>query len=382
MRRLSILGSTGSIGKQTLEVCRKAPADFTVEGLSCGSDTDTLYEQIKEFRPEAAAVSDPDKGGKLAKRLKEEGISTEIYTGPDASNVIAELPSCDTVVGAIVGFAGLRPVYHAIRAGKTIALANKETLVSGGDFIMPLAKEKGVDILPVDSEHSAIWQCLRNGDEKNLDRILITASGGPFRGKNRDDLLDVTCEKALAHPTWKMGKKITVDSATLANKGLEVIEARRLFDTNVQNISVVVHPESLIHSLVRTSDGILYAQISEPDMRHPIMGALCWPEYADSGLEKFSLAGRSMSFYEPRRDDFPLLGLAESAADKGASYTIAFNAADEIAAWAFIDNKIGFLKIAETVQKTLAADWTSEPRDFDDVFEADKKARAIAEAAL
>ncbi|MBR5097466.1 MAG: 1-deoxy-D-xylulose-5-phosphate reductoisomerase, partial [Treponema sp.] len=166
------------------------------------------------------------------------------------------------------------------------------------------------------------------------------------------------------------------------NKGLEVIEARRLFDTNVQNISVVVHPESLIHSLVRTSDGILYAQISEPDMRHPIMGALCWPEYVESGLEKFSLAGRSMSFYEPRRDDFPLLGLAESAADKGASYTIAFNAADEIAAHAFIDKKIGFLKIAETVQKTLAADWSAEPRDFDDVFEADKKARALAEAAL
>ena len=192
----------------------------------------------------------------------------------------------------------------------------------------------------------------------------------------------MTPEQALKHPNWSMGAKITIDSATMMNKGLEVIEARRLFDTNVQNISVVVHPESLIHSLVRTSDGILYAQISAPDMRHPIMGALCWPEYAESGLEKFSLAGHNMSFYEPRRDDFPLLGLAESAADKGASYTIAFNAADEIAANAFIQEKIGFLKIAQAVQKTLAEDWSSEPRDFDDVFEADKKARSIAEAAL
>ena len=207
MRRLSILGSTGSRGKQTLEVCRKAPADFTVEGLSCGSDINTLYEQIKEFSPKAVAVSNEEKGQELAKRLMDEGIRTEVFLGHNANSVIAEISESDTVVGAIVGFAGLEPVYRAILAGKTIALANKETLVSGGDFIMPLAKEKGVDILPIDSEHSAIWQCLRNGDYKNLDRILITASGGPFRGKKRDELTDVTAEKALNHPTWKMGGK-------------------------------------------------------------------------------------------------------------------------------------------------------------------------------
>ena len=383
MRRLSILGSTGSIGQQTLEVCRSAPADFTVEGLSCGSDTDTLYEQIKEFGPKAAAVSDPVKGGELAKRLKEEGIKTEIYTGPESSTVVAELSSCDTVVGAIVGFAGLKPVYHAIKAGKTIALANKETLVSGGDFIMPLAKEKGVDILPVDSEHSAIWQCLRNGDEKNLDRILITASGGPFRGKSREDLTDVTVEKALAHPTWKMGGKITIDSATMMNKGLEIIEAHHLFGVDVDKIDVVVHPQSVVHSMVRLKDGSVLAQMGRPSMILPILVALYYPKRGlavTRPFDPFEAGCNNLTFEKCDTDLFRLVGLAYEVGRKGGLLPAVMNAANETAVMAFLDGKIGFLDIEKTVYEVVDefAGKAGQTVDLDSVTEADELARRKA----
>ena len=380
MRRLSILGSTGSIGQQTLEVCRSAPSDFTVEGLSCGSDTDTLYKQIKEFNPKVAAVSDPEKGGELAKRLKEEGIKTEIYTGPDSSTVVAELSDCDTVVGAIVGFAGLKPVYHAIKAGKTIALANKETLVSGGDFIMPLAKEKGVDILPVDSEHSAIWQCLRNGDEKNLDRILITASGGPFRGKSRDDLTDVTAEKALAHPTWKMGGKITIDSATMMNKGLEIIEAHHLFGVDVDKIDVVVHPQSVVHSMVRLKDGSVLAQMGRPSMILPILVALYYPDRGPAvtrPFDPFEAGCNNLTFEKCDTDVFRLVGLAYEVGRKGGLLPAVMNAANESAVMAFLDGKIGFLDIEKTVYEVVVefAGKAGQKVDIDSVTDADINAR-------
>lgn len=361
MKRILVLGSTGSIGTSALDLARRHSDKFLVAGLQANSSKENLDTLAAEFKCHASLTS-------------QEGL--------DGIARLLDKAKPDIVVNGIAGAAGLLPSKMVVERGIDLALANKETVVMAWPLIKAEAQKSGVHIIPVDSEHSAIFNLIHFCGAKNIAEIVITASGGPFRNYSRQQLESVTLEDALKHPTWKMGKKITVDSATLANKGLEVIEARRLFDTNVQKISVVVHPESLIHSLVRTSDGILYAQISDPDMRHPIMGALAWPDYVDSGLEKFSLAGRAMSFYEPRRDDFPLLGLAECAADKGASYTIAFNAADEVAAHAFIDKKIGFLKIAETVQKTLAADWTNEPRDFDDVFEADKKARALAEAAL
>lgn len=380
MRRLSILGSTGSIGKQTLEVCRKAPADFTVEGLSCGSDTDTLYEQIKEFSPKAAAVNDPVKGALLSKRLREEGIKTEIYTGPDSSTVISTIGSCDTVVGAIVGFAGLKPVYHAINAGKTIALANKETLVSGGDFIMPLAREKGVDILPVDSEHSAIWQCLRNGDEKNLDRILITASGGPFRGMKREDLETVTCEKALEHPTWKMGGKITIDSATMMNKGLEIIEAHHLFGVDVDKIDVVVHPQSVVHSMVRLKDGSVLAQMGRPSMILPIIVALYYPERGDAvsrPFDPFEAGCNDLTFERCDMEVFRLVGLAYEAGRQGGLLPAVMNAANETAVMAFLDGKIGFLDIERTVYE-VCSDFSKQSGvtvDIDSVTQADIEAR-------
>ena len=387
MRRLSILGSTGSIGQQTLEVCRKAPADFTVEGLTCGSDIATLYDQIKEFSPVAVAVSDPIKGAELAKRLKDEGIKTEVYTGPDSSSVIAQLSECDTVVGAIVGFAGLEPVYHAILSGKTIALANKETLVSGGDFIMPLAREKGVDILPVDSEHSAIWQCLRNGDAKYLDRILITASGGPFRGMKREDLENVTAEKALNHPTWKMGGKITIDSATMMNKGLEIIEAHHLFGVSVDQIDVVVHPQSVVHSMVRLKDGSVLGQMGRPSMILPIIVALYYPERGPAFTEPFDpfAAGiNNLTFEKCDTEVFRLVGLAYEVGRQGGLLPAVMNAANETAVMAFLDGRIGFLDIEKTVYEVCSGFVQSAGQtvDIDSVREADRIARENAEEIL
>ena len=361
MKKILVLGCTGSIGSSALDLARRHRNLFTVVGLQANSSKEKLQALSQEFNCPATLTS-------------QEGV--------EGIARLLDAAKPDIAVNGIAGAAGLLPSKLCLERAIDLALANKETVVMAWPLVKALADKTGAQIIPVDSEHSAIFNLINFCGKKNIAEIVITASGGPFRNYSRKQLETVTLADALKHPTWKMGQKITVDSATLANKGLEVIEARRLFDTNVQNISVVVHPESLIHSLVRTSDGILYAQISEPDMRHPIMDALCWPQYVDSGLQKFSLAGRSMSFYEPRRDDFPLLGLAERAADLGGSYTIAFNAADEIAAHAFIDNKIKFLDIARAVQKTLEADWTQGPRDFEDVFEADKKARALAEAAL
>ena len=361
MKKIAVLGSTGSIGTSALDLARKHPDKFLVAGVQANNSKEKLEALAKEFNCQSTLTS---------------------QDGVDGIARLLDSSKPDIVVNGIAGAAGLIPSKLVLERAMDLALANKETVVMAWPLIKALSETSGAKIIPVDSEHSAIFNLINFCGKKNIAELVITASGGPFRNYSKEALASVTLQDALKHPTWKMGKKITVDSATLANKGLEVIEARRLFDKNIQDISVVVHPESLIHSLVRTSDGILYAQISEPDMRHPIMGALCWPECVDSGLEKLSLAGRSMTFFEPRRDDFPLLGLAESAAEKGGLYTIAFNAADEVAARAFIDGKIKFLDIAQAVQKTLDADWAQEPRDFNDVFEADKKARQIAEAAL
>lgn len=355
MKRVLLLGATGSIGKSTLDLCRRHRDLFLLAGVQANSSRDRLNEISAEFKCDSS------------------------LTASDGTEGIARLldrTKPDIVVNGIAGAAGLLPSKMVLERGIDLALANKETVVMAWPLVKAVSEKSGGAIIPVDSEHSAIFNLIHFCG--SIEEIVITASGGPFRNYTREQLENATLSDALKHPTWKMGAKITVDSASLANKGLEVIEARRLFDMPTDRISVVVHPESLIHSLVRTSDGILYAQISEPDMRHPIMGALCWPDYKESGLEKFSLAGRSMTFYEPRRADFPLLDAATRAAELGKSYTIAFNAADEVAAHAFIDGKIKFLEIADIVQRTLEEDWSHEVRDFDDVFEADRLAREIA----
>lgn len=361
MKDILVLGATGSIGKSTLDLARRHKDKFRVVGIQAHSQKEKLDSLAAEFQCRAT-LSSLEGGEGIAKLLD------------------AEKPQI--VVNGIAGSAGLIPSRMVLERGIDLALANKESVVMAWNLVNEAARKSGAKIIPVDSEHSAIFNLASFCGREKIAEIILTASGGPFRNFSEEQLANATLADALKHPTWNMGKKITVDSATLANKGLEVIEACRLFDMPSERVDVVVHPESLIHSLVRTTDGILYAQISEPDMRHPIMGALCFPEYVDSGLEKFSLAGHNMSFMQPRRKEFPLLDAAYSAVKKGPLYTIAFNAADEVAANAFIEGKINFLQIARVVQKTLEMNWSGSLSDWDDVFQCDKAARAAAEEML
>ncbi|MDE5581686.1 MAG: 1-deoxy-D-xylulose-5-phosphate reductoisomerase [Treponemataceae bacterium] len=361
MKDILVLGATGSIGKSTLDLARRHKDKFRVVGIQAHSQKEKLDSLAAEFQCRATLSSLEGDGG-IAKLL-------------DAAKP-------QIVVNGIAGSAGLIPSKMVLERGIDLALANKESVVMAWNLVNETARKSGAKIIPVDSEHSAIFNLASFCGREKIAEIILTASGGPFRNFSEEQLANATLADALKHPTWNMGKKITVDSATLANKGLEVIEACRLFDMPSERVDVVVHPESLIHSLVRTTDGILYAQISKPDMRHPIMGALCFPEYVDSGLEKFSLAGHNMSFMQPRRKEFPLLDAAYSAVKKGPLCTIAFNAADEVAANAFIEGKINFLQIARVVQKTLEKDWSGNLSDWDDVFQCDKAARAAAEEML
>ena len=356
MRVLSVLGSTGSIGTQTLEVVRQNPEDFKVVALTCGSNIDLLYEQILEFKPLAVSVFDEDKANELSLRLKSEhpDLKTEMYYGEQGDVTCATIPEADTVLGAIVGVAGLRPTYEAILKGKDIALANKETLVAGGDIVMPLVKKTGIELLPVDSEHCAIWQCLWGEKKENLDRILITASGGPFRGYSREQLKNVTCQNALNHPTWKMGGKITIDSSTMMNKGLEVIEASHLFDVDVDRIDVVVHPQSVIHSMIRLRDGSILAQMGKPSMILPIMVALYYPDRGPRLLEEFDPFDPkccNLTFEKCDTSVFGLLDLAYEAGRRKGLLPAVMNAANEASVGAFLNGKIGFTDIENTVRK-------------------------------
>ncbi len=390
MRKLSVLGSTGSIGTQTLEVVRNAPDQFKVIGLSCGRSVDMLASQIIEFEPQAASVADDNAATSLKEILSAKGYKgkTEIMSGPDAASDIATLDDADTVLGAIVGVAGLKPTYDAIMKGKDIALANKETLVAGGDVIMPLVKEKGVDLLPVDSEHCAIWQCLWGEKRQDLDRILITASGGPFRGWSREQLEEVTVEKALAHPTWKMGGKITIDSSTMMNKGLEVIEAGHLFGVSVDNVDVVVHPQSVIHSMIRMKDGSVLAQMGKPSMILPIMVALYYPERGPRILDEFDPFDPSCSNLTFEKCDtgvFRLLALAYSAGRSGGLLPDVMNAANEAAVNAFLSGRLSYLDIERSVYTVCERfESTSHKSDIsiDTILEADKDARKIAEELI
>ena len=388
MRRLSILGSTGSIGKQTLEVVRKAPSDFTVEALTCGSDIDALYDEIVEFRPKVCSVVDDKKAKELSQRLKDAGISTEVLSGKEGNIACATLESSDTVVGAIVGFAGLEPVYHAVLSGKDIALANKETLVAGGDIIMPLIREKGVMMLPIDSEHSAIWQCLKGEKREDLDRILITASGGPFRGMKRSELENVTVQDALHHPTWNMGGKITIDSATMMNKGLEIIEAHHLYGIECSRIDVVVHPQSVIHSMIRMKDGSVLAQMGKPSMVLPIEVALYYPDRGPAIVKEFDPfeAGLSNITFEPCDTEvFRLVKLAYEAGSRGGLVPTVMNAANESAVMAFLAGRIGFLDIEKTVFETvekMESGISGMDLTLEAVCQTDKDARIYADEII
>ncbi len=387
MKKISILGSTGSIGTQTLEVVRNSDGEFEVAGLCCGKNIELLFEQVKEFRPRVIGISDEEKANEFIDRLKTElpDLDAEVYVGESAPTAVATIDDVRIVVGAMVGVSGLRPVIDAINCGKDIALANKETLVAGGDIVMPLAKEKGIKLLPVDSEHSAIWQCLWGQPEGSLDRILITASGGPFRGYTKDMLKDVTLEKALAHPTWKMGGKVTIDSSTMMNKGLEIIEASHLFSIGVDNIDVVVHPQSIIHSMIRLKDGSVLAQMGKPNMMMPIEVALYYPRRGPGFMEKFdpfAQGANTLNFEKCDTKVFGLLGLAYYAGRKKGLLPSVMNGANEVAVNAFLNGKIGYLDIERIVsgvmneyEKTNSA---SKAGSLEDILNADKEARILA----
>ncbi len=353
MKTISILGSTGSIGTQTLDVVR-TNKDIKVAALAAGKNITLLFEQIKEFRPKLVCVFEADKAKELEEMIKKEHLSVEVTMGMDGLLSCATVSDAEMVVTAFVGMIGIRPTIEAIKAGKHIALANKETLVTAGHIIMPLAKEMGVSILPVDSEHSAIFQSLQGNAGNKLNRILLTASGGPFRGKTKEELKNVQVEDALKHPNWSMGRKITIDSSTLVNKGLEVIEAKWLFDADASQIEVVVHPQSIIHSMIEYEDGAVIAQLGTPDMKLPIQYALYYPERKGPTSARLDFAKlRALEFYEPDTKVFPALSMAYEALRTGGTMPTVYNAANEWAVAAFLDKKIGYTDIVANIQKEM-----------------------------
>ena len=366
MKKIAILGSTGSIGTQTLDVVR-ANGDIEVLGISAGRNVKMLEEQAREFHPRLIAVWDENAAKDLAVRLQD--MDVKIVGGMDGLLELACMPETDILVTAVVGMIGIRPTMEGIRAGKDIALANKETLVTAGHLIMPMAKEYGVKILPVDSEHSAVFQALHGEKRQQVEKLLITASGGPFRGKKKEELKNVTLADTLKHPNWVMGQKITVDSATLVNKGLEVMEARWLFDVDLDHIQVVVQPKSIIHSMVEFKDGAVMAQLGTPDMRLPIQYALYYPErrYLDGERLDFSKL-KEITFEEPDMDTFLGLPMAMDAARAGGSMPTVFNAANELAVKKFLQEKIGFLDIYEIIGQSMERHRVIENPDLNEIL--------------
>lgn len=374
-KKIVILGSTGSIGRNVLKVIAGFPHYFNVLGLSAGWNIELLREQIETFSPRIVSVADEETAKKL-KKLVPVGCGLEIVWGDMGNQQVASLPETDMVVSAIVGAAGLLPTLAAIRAGKDIALANKETLVMAGRVIMEEVKKFGVRLLPVDSEHSAIAQALEAGRKEDVARIILTASGGPFLKLDTKSLWQVTPDEALLHPNWDMGRKITIDSATLMNKGLEVIEARWLFDVSLEKIEVLVHPQSIVHSLVEFVDGSVVAQLGIPDMRVPISYALSYPQRLPIGLSRLNLIEcSSLSFLEPDTERFPALRTAYHACRTGGCQPAVLNAANEIAVAAFLDGKLKFPEISRVVAETLARMDYKEDTDIETILAVDRMAR-------
>ena len=381
MKNISILGSTGSIGMQALDVIRLNPEQFKVVGLAEGHDINLLASQIEEFKPEMVSVRDKDSADKLESLIPKD--KTKILYGIEGACEVAALESAEMVLSAIVGAIGLLPTMKAIKARKQIALANKETLVAGGAVVTKHAKENNVEFLPVDSEHSAIFQSLQGHRYVDIEKLILTASGGPFRTRNIEEMSKIQPEDALKHPNWDMGAKITIDSATLMNKGLEVIEARWLFDVQPEKIEVVVHPQSIIHSLVQFKDGSIIGQLGEPEMKVPIAYALGYPERINSGVSPRSLADiANLTFEKPDFKKFPSLGLAFTALKAGESMPAVMNAANEIAVSAFLSKQIGFTQIPELVEKVMNNHDARNLNSIDDVIECDKFGRAKAKEIL
>jgi 1-deoxy-D-xylulose-5-phosphate reductoisomerase len=376
-KRIAILGSTGSIGTQALEVIASHPTTFEVEVLTAQNNVELLIQQAIKFKPNAVVISNESHYSKLKESLSNEDI--KVYAGENALASVVQMETIDLVLTALVGYAGLKPTIKAIEAGKTIALANKETLVVAGELVTRLAKEKGVNIYPIDSEHSAIFQCLVGEFHNKIEKIILTASGGPFRGKNKTEISSVKKEQALKHPNWSMGAKITIDSASLMNKGLEVIEAKWLFGVKTQQVEVVVHPQSIIHSLVQFEDGSIKAQLGLPDMRLPIQFALTYPQRFSSNFPRFDFANYpNLTFEKPDTETFRNLALAYEALDRGGNMPCVLNAANEVAVAEFLRDKVGFLEMSDIVEQCLAKiDYIKSPSYEDYVF-TDKETRLKA----
>jgi 1-deoxy-D-xylulose-5-phosphate reductoisomerase len=379
LKRLAILGSTGSIGKSTLSIVEQFTERYSVVALAAGSNLDEVFAQALRWRPKLISLATEELAAELAKRLKEKGISgIEVVYGTAGTVACSTLPEADFVVSAIVGVAGLEATHAAILAGKPLGLANKECMVAAGEILTRAARERNVPILPIDSEHNAVHQCLRVGAHSEVKTIWLTASGGPFRKLPLDQFASITPEQALKHPTWVMGRRITIDSASMLNKALEVIEACRLFDVTPSQVRVTVHPQSTVHSLVEYVDGSILAQISVTDMRLPILYALAYPERPASTLT-FDMAALShLDFEQPDLERFPCLRLGFEAAEKGGAHCIALNAADEVAVEAFLDRRLSFTGIPRTIEKVLASTPEAHPSTIAEVLAYDLEARQMA----
>ena len=377
-KNIAILGSTGSIGKNSLEVIANFPDQFKVSYLTINNNIDALCEQVQRFKPKGVVVLDRSSAGECKKRFNG---STEVLAGEEGLEEIVQRDDVDVVISALVGFAGLKPTISAIKAKKKIALANKETLVVAGEIIMRLVRDTGAVLIPVDSEHSAIFQCLVGESPLGVGKIILTASGGPFLNSSKEMLKKVSVEQALNHPNWKMGNKVTIDSATLMNKGLEVIEARWLFGTPPEKIDVVIHPQSIIHSMVEFIDGSVKAQLGVPDMKIPIQYALTHPERAVSSFARIDFPKlREMTFFPPDPERFQCLQLAYDALNEGGTMPAALNAANEVAVRHFLEGKISFLQIPETICRTMEHHASTARPELADIIAADAAARKFAES--
>jgi len=380
-KHIAILGSTGSIGTQALEVIAAHPESFEVEVLTAQNNADLLIGQAKKFNPNTVVIANEDSYEKVKAALLP--LNIKVFTGENALSSVVQMDSIDLVLTALVGYSGLKPTIKAIEAGKNIALANKETLVVAGELVTRLAQEKGVNIYPVDSEHSAIFQCMVGEFHNPIEKIILTASGGPFRGRKRDELLYVPKVQALKHPNWTMGAKVTIDSASLMNKGLEVIEAKWLFGLKADQVEVVVHPQSIIHSLVQFEDGSIKAQLGLPDMRLPIQFALSYPERLKSAFPRFDFAKYpALTFEKPDTETFRNLALAFEALAQGGNMPCVLNAANEVAVEEFLQDRIGFLQMSEVVERCLTKmDYIASPA-YEDYVNTDKETRIKAKELI
>ncbi len=383
MKQIAILGSTGSIGQSTLSVIERYPERYAVASLAAGKNMEAAFEQCARWRPRVISLATAELADRLEVRLREAGITgVEVVHGTAGTVRVATLPEADFVVSAIVGVSGLEATYAAVQAGKPVGLANKEAMVAAGEILTAAAKAKNVALLPIDSEHNAVHQCMRAGEKQDVKRIWLTASGGPFRNLPLSEFEKITVEQALKHPTWVMGRRITIDSATLLNKGLEIIEACRLFDLPPSQVKVTVHPESTVHSLVEYVDGSILAQISVTDMRLPILYAMSYPERVESDLTFDMSALSQLNFQPPDFERFPCLRLAYEAAEIGGAHSIALNAADEIAVDAFLERTIPFTAIPRTIERVLQETPETHPATIAEVLALDRQARETAAEAV